>query len=581
MNVTRHPIPLLVLLTLIGSFLHLYNLNWGAPFYFHPDERNVANAVTQLHFPDQMNPHFFAYGSLPIYTIYFTGVLINYVNHLSPLTVTFPQAIFISRFYSMLFATLLIPLLYLIASRLTTKQTMYKNTVQQSRTGLLAAFLATASVGFIQFAHFGTFEMWLTFFTVLLFWESTKFVEKKKLRFLFLMSLIFGILMAIKVSSLALLPIPLLAILLNRVTRTKTLKISSFWRKIKHWFTHFLWFFLSVIIFIFVVCCVYAVTNPFVFLDTPAFLSSMRYESGVGFNTVPVFYTGGFYDTIPVVYQFLRVYPFLLNPVITILFVFSFLYLIYKTFTPFNKTLLLLNSCFLLLFLSQSVLFIKWTRYMVPTLPFVYLIIALAITHLFQNKRTSKHNNETMKQLNNVKIFKAIQTVTISIIIVICSIFSLSYFVTAFVQPDTRIAALAFAKKTIPADARILSETHDLGNTVFNGVFPTRAEFNFYDYDLGSPVYNDSGLKQYVANSEYIILPSQRILQPRIENPKQFPKGHTFYTELLNGKLGYQKIYETPCDIFCKITYLGDPIYYFEQTANVFDRPTVLIFKKI
>src|SRR5690242_3073826 len=106
---------IILLLILTGGFLHFYNLNWGAPFYFHPDERNIASAVSQLKFPKQMNPHFFAYGSLPIYTIYFTGVVANYISGLLAPTQTqitnvlFEQAIQISRVYSALFATLLIP----------------------------------------------------------------------------------------------------------------------------------------------------------------------------------------------------------------------------------------------------------------------------------------------------------------------------------------------------------------------------------------------------------------------------------------------------------------------------------------
>src|SRR5258708_24874348 len=99
---------LVTILTAFAGFLHFYNLNWGAPFYFHPDERNIASSVSQLRFPSQMNPHFFAYGSLPIYTIYFTGVLINVFNQLSSSTVPFELAILISRFYSAFFAMLLI-----------------------------------------------------------------------------------------------------------------------------------------------------------------------------------------------------------------------------------------------------------------------------------------------------------------------------------------------------------------------------------------------------------------------------------------------------------------------------------------
>ena len=51
-------------------FFVFYNLNWGAPFYFHPDERNIASSIVQLKFPDNLNPNFFAYGAFPIYLIF-------------------------------------------------------------------------------------------------------------------------------------------------------------------------------------------------------------------------------------------------------------------------------------------------------------------------------------------------------------------------------------------------------------------------------------------------------------------------------------------------------------------------------
>ena len=58
------------------------------------------------------------------------------------------------------------------------------------------------------------------------------------------------------------------------------------------------------------------------------------------------------------------------------------------------------------------------------------------------------------------------------------------------------------------------------------------------------------------------------------------PNGNLFYKSLLFRSSKFKKIYETPCDLLCRILYLGDPVNSFEQTANVFDRPTVMIFKK-
>src|SRR3990167_5630039 len=81
-------------------FFIFFNLNWGAPFYFHPDERNIASSVTQLKFPDNLNPNFFEYGALPIYLVYVLGLAINFISDPSNLTVRFEQAIILSRLLS-------------------------------------------------------------------------------------------------------------------------------------------------------------------------------------------------------------------------------------------------------------------------------------------------------------------------------------------------------------------------------------------------------------------------------------------------------------------------------------------------
>src|SRR5689334_25141501 len=53
-----------VLLLLLGICLRFINLNWGAPIYFHPDERNIASIVRMpLQFPDILTKGTFAYGN--------------------------------------------------------------------------------------------------------------------------------------------------------------------------------------------------------------------------------------------------------------------------------------------------------------------------------------------------------------------------------------------------------------------------------------------------------------------------------------------------------------------------------------
>ena len=230
-----------------------------------------------------------------------------------------------------------------------------------------------------------------------------------------------------------------------------------------------------------------------------------------------------------------------------------------------NQPYFLLFTFFALLFLSQAFLFVKWVRYVVPTLPFIYLIVAIALTD-FLNKKRQPYSH-----------------IAIATIFIVSSIFASSYLITAFVQQDTRLVARDFAKKNIPAASSIMSEVYDMGIVPFNGAFSYKniSLFNFYELDNKSPDWTIAALTTRLSTTDYIILPSQRVIKTRLLNKFKFPFANAFYHSLTTDHLLYQKIYETPCDIFCKITYLGDPVYRYEQTANVFDRPTVMIYKKM
>lgn len=527
---------LLFLLIIIGGFFRFYNLNWGAPFYFHPDERNIISSVIQLSYPTELNPHFFAYGSFPIYLTYFTSLVVKFFQTPQDL---FAQLVMIGRFYSTILSILLIPSMYFVGREIAGK-----------KVGFLAAIISTFSVGLIQFAHFGTVEMWLTFLGLWFFYFSGKLIEKSNIKNTTIVGFIFGILMATKISSLPLILLPITAMLFGYFSKFKAKKkYSELFKKI-----------LNGLILISVSFVIFAILSPYVFLDFKAFLSSMQYESSVALGTLPVFYTAEFFNSVPILFQFIKIYPFLINPLLTIIFIPSFFYLSFAAIKTKNQKYLMLNLAFLILFLPQAFLFTKWTRYMIPTLTFIYLIISITLINLF-------------KIINlNFRYF------ILCIIFAVSLIYSISYFMTAFAVTDTRIQAGLWAKNNIE-NANTVSEVYDLGLIAFNPYFSKITMFNFYDLD-NAGVRKIEEIDSLLSESKYIILPSNRILKTRLTNPKQFPIGHDFYTSLFNNKLGFTKIYETPCDIFCRITYLNNPTFSFEYTASVFDRPTVFIFKK-
>ena len=47
-KIKNSKLKILLILLVIGGVLRFYNLNWGAPFYFHPDERNIASLISSL-----------------------------------------------------------------------------------------------------------------------------------------------------------------------------------------------------------------------------------------------------------------------------------------------------------------------------------------------------------------------------------------------------------------------------------------------------------------------------------------------------------------------------------------------------
>src|SRR3989344_8758758 len=108
----------LVVIIIIGAFLRFYKLDWGEGFFFHPDEYHIAIAVNRLNFPGNMNPELFSYGSFSVYLIYFSKLILQSVG--ANLSNTNP--ILIGRFFSALFSTLTIFLVYLISSNIFIKK---------------------------------------------------------------------------------------------------------------------------------------------------------------------------------------------------------------------------------------------------------------------------------------------------------------------------------------------------------------------------------------------------------------------------------------------------------------------------
>ena len=308
--------------------------------------------MAQLKWP-QLHPHFFAYGHFSIYLAYFLNQLISFAQNLNFLPqVPFPQAAYTLRFLSALESVLLIGVVFLIARK-----------IYSPAAGLIAAALTAFTPGLIQAAHFGTTEAMLTLILFAVLYLSLKLLEKNdpKKNFFYL-AVLLGIGLATKINSLVFFSFPLVALTLKTGFRPRKI-----WQQKNNFFLLGACFILAIIILI--------IASPYQILEWENFRGTTFYEISVAQGKSPVFYTRQFIDTRPIIFQLLKVFPFALGPFVEISglagLVATFLFLKLKKPPFIKKQKLLLVWAFLIYCPVSLLTFTKWTRFIVPLLPFL------------------------------------------------------------------------------------------------------------------------------------------------------------------------------------------------------------------
>ena len=309
----------ILILVILAVFTRFIGLDWGRGNFFHPDENNMATALSQLSGAN-LNPNFFAYGQFPLYLGYFSLKLFGIVN-------TFTNSIFILRFWSAIFSLSSLYFFYKIYPR------------------LLFLLLLIFTPGLIQLAHFGTTESLLIFCFSVNLYLSQKILKKNYFLFYFFAALSTGIAMATKISG-AIFIIPIfLAALMNRS--------------------------LLFLPYLIITALLSLILSPYNFLAFSDFISSMRYETEVASGILPVFYTTQFNHTWPYIFQLTKIFPYTSGwPV----FLFAFLALPFLKIKN-KKYVYVLSISSLIYFAYFGQLFVKWTRFMSP-LFFVFPLLA-------------------------------------------------------------------------------------------------------------------------------------------------------------------------------------------------------------
>ena len=561
-------------------YTRLINLNWGLPYPMHPDERNIAESVTGLScltegiflkIKDCFNPHFFAYGQLSLYLSYGMSLFLKFFNGNLSSPISFIEAVFSLRLISALASIINFFVILKIISLL--NKLSFNDY-------LLIAPLLIFSPFFIQFSHFGTTESLLMLFYSLIFYFSLVLIEekngKKFSRLIFILSLISGLSSATKISSIIFwVPVFLVIIYAAKI---------KFRKKYKKIFSHCLLFCVSTVFF----TIIFSPHNLISFTD---FMASLNYESAVATGKIKAFYTKQFDQSIPIIFQLVKIFPFALGYPVFFLGIFGLLFLNWR-----DEKVNLLRFFFIIYFLPAAFLYAKWTRFMAPIFP---LILILAILIIFKIKTAVLKNK------------KRIFFVPIFIFGYLFLLLQGIAFLTIFTNEDVRFVASKWIYKNLPTNSFILSET---ANVIDIPVKPPNyssapksyryISFNFYNLDEDLSL--QLSLNHYLSQADFIIIPSRRVFLnyycPVKENNwlieilsgyfpgrckkvrQEYPLVNRYYDQLFAEKLGFKKLVEFRH--FPKISFFGKTLFEFndelaEETHTVFDHPVIRIFKRI
>ncbi len=501
-----------------AAWLRFQHLNWDEGHFFHPDERNIAAAVSRLDVPQQINPEFYAYNGFPLYLIDISSQLVAWLSKKPSWETDWNKINQISRAYSAAFSLLSVFLVSLLARRLF-----------KAKTALLLTFLAATTVGLIQYAHYGVTESLLVFEILCLSLLSWRYYRYKKFRDLWLMAFVCGIGLGTKTSAITFLLFPALSVFLRFGFQWKTL--------------------LSGLPVLLISGLTFFFVSPNTILFWPKFLESMHYEGGVVDGSIPVPYTMQFIDTTPYLFQLKN----LLWQSSPLFLGFAFFGLL--LFCRHPKKWLALWP---LLFYSFAYFgyvgswYTKFIRYMLPIFPAVILLLGLSLEWFL--KRSWGKWLVTLLLLS--QLFWALAYSQI------------------FLNRSSRLVATDWIYQNIPSGSRLLTEHWDDGLPSESRASASYQQIQLKLYDADTPS-KMSTLAKSLAQGDYLIISSRRLTGSLTRNP-DYPYSKHYYELLFAGKLGYQKVQQITAYPQLLGVVINDDAS--EETFQVYDHPVIQIF---
>ena len=606
----------LILILSIASLLRFNGINWDQGFGFtpHPDERAILMKVWEIEFPSlsnlsvlfdrsasTWNPHWFPYGSLPIYLL---EILQSIWAALTGSEIFDPRSM--ARSLSTLAD------LGTIAGTALLAKVCFGN-----RVSLMASLLVSFSVIHIQLSNFFAFDTFVSLFAVWTLFFLYRVAQKGRLRDSVIAGILIGLGLASKISFFPILGVFFFSHLIGSIAyyfepRMNIFPISI---AIKNLGIGLL---IGLITFI--------LAEPYAILDWNQFIADTTEQSEMVRRIRDYPYTRQYIDTTPYLYQITQLGRWGLGWPLTILgligvisalvskrhwilgtFTVATVFALGFLLTSSNSILMILVASglaffiliinFLLrgskslettLILSWVILYalivgsfeVKFTRYLLPIIP---LLVILGSAFLVQLTRSPRNSIKKLGYLGSILVI--FSTIT----------FGLA-FQNIYATPHPGVAASNWINENVPRNSSLLKEHWEESLPDLEKYHVS--ELPIYDPDT-LPKLNK--MAESLSEADYLIIFSNRLYGTVTRIPERYPLMTGYYNALFSGDLGFKpvhiesshmsfaniKIYE---DSFSRpnLPSVDEAIFsedgisinggFADESFSVYDHPKVIIF---
>ncbi len=599
---------LLVSIALVSLAPRLYGLNWDANNHLHPDERQIVFVSMCLTLPgapraappncqpaltgpgwflspsSPLNPHFFAYGSLPMYLLALVAHGLAWLTQATHLFAPpdggawddFNHFTLIGRVLSALFDAGSVLLAGLIARRLAGRKTAL----------LAAAFVATIPFD-VQVAHFYAVDTQMLFFVLLTLLSCILLVqaparrsqtgkdaelepdaEERRPRFWqswgagLLIGAAFGLALGCKVSALPLLAPIAIALIIR-------------WRRCG--FDDMLLVGLGVAA---ATVLTFSLTNPYALIDWKSFIAQVQEQNALSRGQLDYPYVRQFAGTTPFVYQIQQLLLYDMGLPLGLLGLAGFGWALSRLWRRLDDDWLVLAVWVVVYFAVVGTAYTKFSRYMLPV--FVPLAICgaamLAALARWGVRRLGAVT--AGERVDGTGLVGALSTglfgsrpartasrmwgsgwwrfgcAALGLAILGASTFATLALANIYSAPNTRVQASEWIYDHVPAGATVTNEIWDdplpilvpPGRTGPNGEALTAGGHVIAPYqytpiglDLYQPDTPDKAatLAGQLASADVVVISSQRLLRSIPKLPDRYPMTTRYYQLLFAGKLGF------------------------------------------